>query len=93
MRVSAFICDECKVTKGVSNHWWLAWIDSSGGLHASFWDQAIAAESDKRHLCGQECVHKAVDRWMATGQINPDNPHPGWDARQPAARQNGGKHE
>ena len=94
MRVSAFICDECKVAKAASNHWWLTWMDSSGSLHASAWDPNAALESDKRHLCGQECVHKAVDRWMVTGQLSADAPRPNWDVRHElAARLNGDKHD
>jgi len=58
-----FTCDECGAERGPSNHWFIAtrWIRS---LEIVPWETEIAIGEQCRHLCGQGCVMKFVNRWL-----------------------------
>lgn len=63
-RRDAFTCDVCGKAKQDVNHWWMLFEgESQTGTYCAVytWDGDI--ESFK-HLCGQECVIKAVNEWM-----------------------------
>jgi hypothetical protein len=55
-------CDVCGKQKGEVNHWYLSSVDG-GTLHLDKWDDDSAAAAGN-HLCGQDCVVKAVNKWM-----------------------------
>jgi len=59
-----FSCDVCKKPKQGTNHWFAAYRENHM-INVFFWT-AVKAEKlrDYKHLCGQECVLKAVNEWM-----------------------------
>lgn len=66
-----FSCDVCGKQKQVANHWWVGTITEIG-KHKSFtiypWpcgSKEVAPGKEVNHLCGQECVIKAISGWMA----------------------------
>lgn len=58
-----YSCDVCGKQKQSVNHWWLAFGGTPFELYP--WTEANAIDADK-HLCGAECVIKAVSEWMQT---------------------------
>lgn len=55
-----YICDTCGKVKGETNHWWIAGEGSAFFLYPFVEDEAHVIST----YCSQECVHKAMDRWM-----------------------------
>lgn len=62
MFANSIICDVCGKHKGSVNHWWLAWTDGGTFEVESF--RQTDADTIPQHLCGQDCVIKAVNKWM-----------------------------
>ena len=68
-----FNCDICGKQKGAVDHWWLAW-NEPFSPHAQAperqmlkiypWENLLAHDSTAKHLCGQACLQKLVDRWL-----------------------------
>jgi hypothetical protein len=68
-----FNCDVCGKQKGTVDHWWLAWSEPYSP-HAEAperhmfkiypWENMLAHDSLAKHLCGQACLQKLVDRWL-----------------------------
>jgi len=52
-------CDVCGKQKGQVNHWWMY----LGGEMFSVWAWNDDA-GEVSHACGQECLHKALDKWI-----------------------------
>ncbi|HET7873215.1 MAG TPA: hypothetical protein VFL42_11930 [Terriglobales bacterium] len=65
---SVFTCDICERAKGAVNHWWVAYTDA-GRLVLSTWNEELAAADDAKHLCGNGCTQKMVERWLAIGSV------------------------
>jgi len=61
----AILCDICGTEKKQTNHWYVA-SDQAGELRVSRWNTRNQLSSGLKHLCGQTCVHKLVDEFMAT---------------------------
>ena len=68
-----FNCDICGKQKGTVDHWWLAWSEpfvphaeapERHMLKVYPWENMLAHDANARHLCGQACLQKLVDRWM-----------------------------
>lgn len=68
-----FNCDICGKQKGSVDHWWLAWTEGVSPypqapqremLKIYPWENMMAHDADAKHLCGQACLQKLVDRWM-----------------------------
>lgn len=57
----AVTCDACGKQKGEVNHWF--YLLPASNFHLSVWD-AGADALGAQHLCGAECVIKAVNKWM-----------------------------
>ena len=64
MREDAYRCDMCGIMRTPSNHWWLIKIDAKG-FSLSEWDTKKAKLKTIKHLCGQGCVHKTVDKFFS----------------------------
>lgn len=73
MEVKQVVCDECGVTKGETNHWWIIGIDDEPD---SGRDQfAIVPGKErwkKNHLCrvyvdvcSQQCATKKLSEWLS----------------------------
>ncbi len=60
----AISCDICGAEKKQTNHWFVAY-EQSGELRASGWNSRLRMRPGMKHLCGQTCLHKLVDDFMA----------------------------
>ena len=60
MLKQTYTCDVCGAERKEGNHWFSV-LFTSGGAHLRKWQER--GDSDY-HLCGQECVHKMLDKWM-----------------------------
>jgi hypothetical protein len=60
----AISCDVCGTEKKQTNHWFVA-REQSGELHLSGWGSRNRSRSGSKHLCGQTCLHKLVDDFIA----------------------------
>jgi hypothetical protein len=57
-------CDICGTEKKQTNHWFVAH-EQSGELRLSGWSSRNRSRAGSKHLCGQTCLHKLVDEFMA----------------------------
>ncbi len=60
----AISCDICGAEKRQTNHWFVAY-EQSGELRVSGWTSRHRTRPGSMHLCGQTCLHKLVDDFMA----------------------------
>ncbi|MGP8271528.1 MAG: hypothetical protein ACLQLH_15795 [Terracidiphilus sp.] len=60
----AISCDICGSEKKQTNHWFVAY-DQGGELRVSGWNSRNKLRPGTKHLCGQTCLHKLVDNFMA----------------------------
>jgi hypothetical protein len=60
----AISCDICASEKRQTNHWFVAY-EQAGELRLSNWNSRHRRSPDAKHLCGQTCLHKLVDEFMA----------------------------
>jgi hypothetical protein len=61
----AISCDICGTEKRQTNHWFVAY-EQSGELRVSGFASRRRGRAGSKHLCGQTCLHKLVDEFMAT---------------------------
>ena len=57
-------CDICGAEKRQTNHWFVAY-EHSGELRVSEWASRHRLRPGSKHLCGQTCLHKLVDEFVA----------------------------
>ena len=60
----AISCDICGTEKRQTNHWFVAY-EQAGELRVSGWVSRHRLRADAKHLCGQTCLHKLMDEFMA----------------------------
>ncbi|MFZ0302424.1 MAG: hypothetical protein WAL75_07055 [Terracidiphilus sp.] len=60
----AITCDICGSEKRQTNHWFVAY-ELNGELRMSGWSSRHRLRPGSKHLCGQTCLHKLVDEFMA----------------------------
>jgi hypothetical protein len=60
----AISCDICGTEKKQTNYWFVAY-DQGGELRISGWNARNRLRPGSKHLCGQTCLHKLVDEFMA----------------------------
>lgn len=60
----AISCDICGAEKRQTNHWFVAYIQGDE-LRVSGWRSNQRLRVGTKHLCGQTCLHKLVDDFMA----------------------------
>ncbi|MGA3082302.1 MAG: hypothetical protein ABSD44_13180 [Terracidiphilus sp.] len=60
----AVSCDICGMEKKQTNHWFVAY-SQGGELRVSAWNSRNRMRPESKHLCGQTCLHKLVDEFMA----------------------------
>jgi hypothetical protein len=68
----AISCDICGAEKKQTNHWFVAYTHA-GELRVSGWGAQGKIRAGSKHLCGQTCVHKLVDEFIAgaaTGKVH-----------------------
>jgi hypothetical protein len=61
-------CDVCGVHKIEANHWFMAF-EHKGTLKLSAWGALNRVRPDMKHLCGEKCVHRLLDEFLA-GSMN-----------------------
>jgi hypothetical protein len=66
----AISCDICGTEKKQTNHWFVAY-NQSGELRVSGWSSRNRLRPGSKHLCGQTCLHKLVDEFMAKALARP----------------------
>ncbi len=60
----AISCDICGRDKQQTNHWFVAY-EHGQELRISGWNSQARMSLKANHLCGQTCLHKLVDDFMA----------------------------
>lgn len=60
----AISCHICATEKKQTNHWFVAY-EQGGELRVSGWHSRNRLRPGTKHLCGQTCLHKLVDEFMA----------------------------
>ncbi len=60
----AISCDICGTEKKQTNHWFVAY-EYGGELRVGGWSSRNRLRAGSKHLCGQTCLHKLVDDFMA----------------------------
>jgi len=60
----AISCDICGNEKKQTNHWFVTH-EQNGELRVTGWNSRNRLRPGSRHLCGQTCLHKLVDEFMA----------------------------
>jgi hypothetical protein len=60
----AISCDICASEKRQTNHWFVAY-EQEGELRVSGWQSRKRLRPGTKHLCGQTCLHKLVDEFIA----------------------------
>jgi len=71
-RTITYTCNECKKTKGETNHWWLIIKNTkslpSGTKTVSLvirpFEEIQREQEDIEYLCGAVCVHKVVSKYL-----------------------------
>jgi hypothetical protein len=57
-------CDICGTEKKHTNNWYVSH-EQGGELRLTGWTSRNRVRPGSRHLCGQTCLHKLVDEFMA----------------------------
>jgi hypothetical protein len=57
-------CDICKSEKKQSNHWFVAY-EQGAELRLGGWNSRYRTRPGAKHLCGQACVYRLMDDFMA----------------------------
>jgi hypothetical protein len=60
----AISCDICGAEKKQTNHWFVA-SEQAGELRVSGWNSRNRMRAATKHLCGQTCLHKLMDEFVA----------------------------
>ena len=60
----AISCDICANEKQQTNHWFVAH-EQGGELRLTGWNSRNRLRPGSKHLCGQTCLHKLVDEFIA----------------------------
>jgi hypothetical protein len=60
----AISCDICGNEKKQTNHWFVVY-EQGGELRVSGWSSRNRLRPGTRHLCGQTCLHKLIDDFIA----------------------------
>lgn len=60
----AISCDICSAEKRQTNHWFVAY-EQGGELRISGWTSRHRLKPNSKHLCGQTCLHKLIDEYIA----------------------------
>ena len=57
-------CDMCKSEKKQTNHWFVAY-EQGAELRLGGWNSRYRKRPDAKHLCGQACLYRLLDDFMA----------------------------
>ena len=65
----AISCDICGAEKRQTNHWFVAYTHG-GEMRVTGWNANSRLRTGSKHLCGQTCLHKLVDEFIAGNMSN-----------------------
>jgi hypothetical protein len=65
----AISCDICGAEKKQTNHWFVAYTHG-GELRVAGWTTNGRMRAGAKHLCGQVCLHKLMDEFIAGTMSN-----------------------
>jgi hypothetical protein len=65
----AISCDICGAEKRQTNHWFVVYTHG-GELRVTGWTANSRLRAGSKHLCGQTCLHKLVDEFIAGNMSN-----------------------
>jgi hypothetical protein len=65
----AISCDICGAEKRQTNHWFVAYTQA-GELRVAGWKTNGRMRTGAKHLCGQVCLHKLMDEFIAGTMSN-----------------------
>jgi len=65
----AISCDICGAEKKQTNHWFVAY-KHGGELRVAGWSTNGRMRAGAKHLCGQTCLHKLMDEFIAGTMAN-----------------------
>jgi len=65
----AISCDICGAEKKQTNHWFVAYTHG-GELRVAGWNTNGRMRAGAKHLCGQTCLHKLMDEFIARTMSN-----------------------
>lgn len=60
----AISCDICGAEKKQTNHWFVV-CEAGGELRLSGWNSRVKLRGSTKHRCGQTCLHKLIDEFLA----------------------------
>jgi hypothetical protein len=60
----AISCDICGAEKKHTNHWYVT-CEQGGEMRLGGWNSRMRQRPNAKHLCGQTCLHKLLDEFMA----------------------------
>ncbi len=79
----AISCDICGAEKKQTNHWFVAYTHG-GELRVSGWSAQRRLRAGTKHLCGQTCLNKLLDEFIA-GSLRARAQAPVLEVDEPAA--------
>jgi hypothetical protein len=65
----AISCDICAAEKKQTNHWFVVYTHG-GELRVTAWNSNGRMRAGAKHLCGQTCLHKLIDEFIAGTTAN-----------------------
>lgn len=71
----AISCDICGAEMQRANHWFVAY-GQGEELRVSGWHTGKRLRAGAKHLCGQTCLHKLVDEFLARTAVMPQRKSP-----------------
>jgi hypothetical protein len=81
----AISCDICGAEKKQTNHWFVAYTHA-GELRVSGWGAQRRLRAGSKHLCGQTCLYKLLDEFIAANATaRAQAPTPDSEADEPIA--------
>jgi hypothetical protein len=69
----AISCDICGTEKRQTNHWFVAY-EQASELRVSGWASRQRRRAGSKHLCGQKCLHKLIDDFIANSIASRSKP-------------------
>ena len=72
--VNTFKCDSCgKMRVHDANNWFSIQLTEANYIIVAHFDEETGTY---KHYCGEECAQAAIQRWMATGKLEPASATP-----------------
>ncbi len=75
---SPYICNGCGARRKTSNHWFIMQTTNRilkikspfNVVYIASWEEHLAQSALSAHLCGRECVQKAVNYFIERGTLD-----------------------